>query len=205
MNQENRKKIAYELEAMGVYYSKQLNPQALSMMVSDLEDLPIELVLMAIKKYRQNPKNRTFPLPAQIREVITPQTDDRSLSIELSRKVLKALNNHGWAWQHGFYENGKPYFEDDKGNRFDSFREAVISELGNLGWEIIETRGGWQNLALMANEQEEGIYAAQLRDQIEATLKNKKAGVDISKIPIPSPDTDAVRALISGVNLKSVS
>lgn len=205
MNQENRKKIAYELEAMGVYYSKQLNPQALSMMVSDLEDLPIELVLMAIKKYRQNPKNRTFPLPAQIREVITPQTDDRSLSIELSRKVLKALNNHGWSWQHGYYENGKPYFEDDKGNRFNNFRDAVVSELGNLGWEIIETRGGWQNLALMANEQEEGIYAAQLRDQIEATLKNKKAGVDISKIQIPNPDTDAVKALIAGVNLKSVS
>lgn len=205
MNTENRKKIAYELEAMSVYYSKQLNPHALSMMVSDLEDLPPELVLLAIKKYRQDPRNKTFPLPAQIREVLLPKTDDRALSIELSRKILRALTKHGWCWSHGYFENGKPYFEDDKGNKFDNFKDAVISELGELGWQLIESRGGWQNLSKMANEQEEGIYAAQLRDQIEAILKNKRAGVDISKIAIPSPETDSVKALISGIKLKSIT
>jgi hypothetical protein len=203
MNPEARKKIAYELEAMSVYYSKQLNPQALSMMVSDLEDLPAELVLMAIKKYRQNPKNRTFPLPAQIREIIHPSADDRAVSIELSRKILKALGTHGWSWQHGYYENGKPYFEDDKGNRFETFQQAVVSELGLIGWEIVESRGGWQNLATMANEQEEGIYQAQLRDQIEAAIKNKKSGVDVSKLSLPSPEADAVKALLSGFEFKS--
>jgi hypothetical protein len=196
MNQEIRKKIAYELDSMGVYYSKQLNPQALSMMVSDLEDLPIELILMALKKYRQNPKNRTFPLPAQIREIINPQTDDRAVAIELSRKILTAIGRHGWAWQHGYFENGKPYFEDDKKNRFEHFHEAVVSELGELGWQIIQSRGGWQALTSSANEEDEGIYFAQLRDQVESTLKNLRAGIDIAKFALPDPKRDAVRAIL---------
>lgn len=204
MNQEIRKKIAYELEAMSVYYSKQLNPNALSMMVSDLEDLPVELVLMAIKKYRQNPKNRSFPLPAQIREIITPSSDDRSLSIELSRKIIKALGKHGWSWEHGYYLNGKAYFEDDRGNKFVNFKDAVISELGEIGWEIIESRGGWKNFTTMANEQEEGIYAAQLRDQIEAIIKNKKAGIDVSRMSLPNPDVESVKALLSGFEFKGM-
>lgn len=204
MNAENRKKIAYELEAMSVYYSKQLNPHALSMMVSDLEDLPPELVLLAIKKYRQDPRNKTFPLPAQIREVILPKTDDRSVSIELSRKILKALNKHGWCWSNGYFENGKPYFEDDKGNKFDNFKDAVVSELGELGWHVIESRGGWSNLSKMANEQDEGIYNAQLRDQIESIIRNKKAGIDVSRMPLPSPEIESVAALLGSVKLKSI-
>lgn len=204
MNQENRKRIAYELEAMSVYYSKQLNPQALSMMVSDLEDLPSDLVLMAIKKYRQDPRNKTFPLPAQIREIIYPRTDDRAVAVELSRKLLKALNKHGWSWEHGYYHNGKPYFEDDRGNVFPSFREAVVSELGEVGWDIIESRGGWQNFSTMANEQEEGIYQAQLRDQIESVIKNKKAGLDVSKYSLPNPEVESVKALIGRMTIKTI-
>jgi len=205
MTREEKIRVAQKIAMVNSIYSFKIADDAAMYQAELLADLPYVLVIAAFDDLVKNNTTGRPPSVGHVRQKLEPKTDDRSLSIELSRKVLKALNNHGWSWQHGYYENGKPYFEDDKGNRFNNFREAVISELGNLGWEIIETRGGWQNLALMANEQEEGIYAAQLRDQIEATLKNKKAGVDISKIQIPSPDTDAVKALIAGVNLKSVS
>lgn len=204
MTREEKIRVAQKIAMINQIYSFKITDDAAMYQAELLADLPYVLVIAAFDDLVKNNTTGRPPSIGHVRQKLEPKTDDRALSIDLSRKVLKALNKHGWSWEHGYYHNGKPYFEDDKGNKFETFREAVVSELGELGWEIIESRGGWQNLSTMANEQEEGIYQAQLRDQIEATIKNKKAGVDVSKIPLPSPDTEAVKALIAGVNLKTV-
>ena len=140
------------------YYSKDLSRELLELYCADLADLDENSCIEAYNIYRKNPKNRTFPLPSQIREIVNPKQNisDERLAAEIAGRVSGAIVKFGWA------------------NPSDA--KAFI---GETGWAVVERRGGWsyicQNVGLSINP---GVFEAQVRNQVETALK---IGDSISK------------------------
>lgn len=188
MTESELKELKRTIFLTARYYNRELEPDVIVMMADDLSTLPFPEVMEAFLKYRRNPKNRTFPLPAQILDIVHPEPDSREFATVLARKIDLAVAKHGWNWEQGFYHKDGNWWEDDKGNIFSSFKEAVISELGEIGWHTICSRGGWIATRNSANEMEEGIFISQCRDQIQASYNLQKQGIDVSKIALPQPE-----------------
>lgn len=180
------------------YYNYNLRPEVLNMHCEDLKDYDEQKVLNAYVAYRKDFKNRSMPLPAQIIQIMNPKMDSRDFANELARKIDKAVSKFGYAWQDGVFFNGERYFEG--GGRYHwTFKEAVIAELGPLGWHAICLRGGWLSVRNSANEMEEGIFIAQMRDQLQSSYNLQQQGIDVTMIEMPSTKeqerVDSIRKL----------
>lgn len=105
------------------YYRQTIDRAVLDMYADDLADLSTEAVLGAYTAYRKNPKNKTFPLPAQIREMIAPQQTPEAEAREVIDRIKIAIRDFGWA--------------DAMGAR---------AYLGPLAWSVVKGMGGWQSV-----------------------------------------------------------
>lgn len=81
------KKRFIELSA---YYDKQLTDVALAMYCEDLSDLIYEDVIDAMRIYRRSVKNKTFPLPSQLREIIQPEVSEIDDANEVANRIIAA-------------------------------------------------------------------------------------------------------------------
>ncbi|CAB4152809.1 hypothetical protein UFOVP610_29 [uncultured Caudovirales phage] len=102
------------------YYSKTLNSQVLEMYVEDLADYETSKVIEAYKKYRKDPKNKFFPLPAQIIEIINPTVSKEARSQDVAARIRESVSRFG-------HSNAK---------------EAQMY-IGSEGWNIVRRFGGW--------------------------------------------------------------
>jgi hypothetical protein len=165
----NRQALAKVIKAVAVYYGRQLEPEVLSLMVDDLEDLPVDEVTAAYGRYRKNPKNRFFPLPSQIRELVAPEefVEIEVQAREIAARVVGAVTSHGWC-------NAK----------------AAELYIGPIGWQTVLRQGGWmhicQNLGVTINPT---TFQAQLRDQIEGTLRYGTPAIERSIRALPAHES----------------
>lgn len=185
-NPNEKNYFAKMLSITSKSYDKILDLDVAMMITTDLEDLDFESCLRALQTYRHDSKNKFWPKGADIRAIVQPSPDSRVIAIELARKIERAVTDHGWNWENGFFaSDGSSYWKDNSGNVFSSFQSAVVSELGDIGWHVIASRGGWLNVRESVNQMEEGMFIAQMRDQIQATIMLKQQGIDITKIQMP--------------------
>ena len=56
--------------------------------------------------------------------------------------------------------------------------EDAKAYLGEIGWALVQLRGGWENLCQIQND-EIGITTAQLRESAKALLNRKKRGEEL--------------------------
>lgn len=151
-------KLKETIIGTAVYYGRQMTPEVLQMMVEDLEDLDPVACEQAYRAWRRNPKNKTFPLPAQIREVVAPEEsiDPEDLAREIAARIVGAVPKFGWC----------------------NAREAE-KFIGPEGWEIVRRQGGWsyicENLGVTMSP---STFQAQLRDQLKANLKHGLGAID---------------------------
>lgn len=171
------------------YYSKELNPEVVSMMAQDLEDLPFESVVNAYNKYRKEDRIMKFPMPSQIRDIVSPKIDSKELAIHITRKIDKAILKHGWNWEQGYFGSDGIYWESN-GKKFNSFKEALIEEIGDIGYHSICLRGGWSSVCQSSNEMDEGQYYSQMRELIQSSINLSKQGVDVTRINMPTKNND---------------
>lgn len=122
MNQQEKNSVAIAIALTGEYYGRPQKKEVIAMMVSDLEDLSTALVLKAYDDYRKDPKNRTMPLPAQIRAIIKPSVEPDQASREILAKILEAQDRFGYTWP----QQAKEF-------------------IGEIGWSLIRAYGGWEN------------------------------------------------------------
>lgn len=200
MTQEQRNNLGQILASMGVIYGRNdLTPPVLSMYLDDLEaaGLSFANAVIACTRYRRDKKNIRFPLPAQLIDAARPEFEPKTLATDIARRIDKACADHGWNWDQGFFHSFSPdsdqatfYFEantPEGPKSFWTFKEAVIAELGEIGWNAICARGGWTQIHQSSKEMPEGTFIAQLRDQIESTIALARQGVDVTRIGLPSP------------------
>ena len=122
MNQENRARIGKTIALTAEYYGRELKREVISMMVDDLIDLPLNDVLKAYDRYRQDHKNRTMPLPAQIMAILNPVLDPDNAAREILGRILDAQARFGYTWP-----------------------KEAREHVGEIGWGLVTVYGGWQN------------------------------------------------------------
>lgn len=135
------------------YYNQGKAPQdaVLAMYAEDLADLDPIQCIDAYNRYRKNPKNRTFPLPAQIRELVCPDEfiSTEAQAREIAARIVGAISQFGW-------NNG---------------RSAEVY-IGPAGWSVVQRQGGWNYLCEnMGTRINPTTFQAQVRDQVEGSLR----------------------------------
>lgn len=184
LNNSEKLELSKIVMATAKYYDKALDADVVRMIVEDLSDISFEQIAKAFFEYRRNPKNKFWPKSSDIRAIVYPQADNREIAITLAYKIDKSIRDHGYNWAIGQFQGGEIYYKGGK-TLHHTFKDAVIAELGPLGWHAICSRGGWLAVRNSANEMDEGIFIAQMRDQIQASYSLEKQGVDITRIEMP--------------------
>lgn len=191
MSPEERKAVAKAWLTLAQVYGKELAQGPLAVMVDSIADLNAGEVLSFMRRWPGVTKFERHPYPKEVRDGVRPPMDTRELATVVARNIDRALSRHGYVWEQGFLGLNGPYWEafvNGKRERFSSFREAVVAELGPIAWEAIEGRGGWQRMIESQREMEEGQFIAQMRDHVQASYSLAEKGVDASKVSLPSPE-----------------
>lgn len=157
------------------YYGRQMSEDVLEMYAEDLADLPPGEVIAAYKAYRRDPKNRAMPLPAQIRELVTPEAfiSPEVQAREIAARIVGAITSFGWC-------NGR----------------AAQEYIGPVGWNAVLRQGGWRNLC-----ENTGVnispttLQAQLRDQIEGEIRFGGRAIEAAVLRLPERDSREKRGL----------
>lgn len=185
MNLEERKRIGELWVGLGSMYGKEIPRQTMTLMLNAIQDLNPLSIEKVLNEWAVKSKLGRHPLPVEIREAINPTLNSRDVANELARKIDKAVGRYGYMWASGVM-GPDGFYWDGGGEKWGSFKEAVIAELGDVGWHVVCSRGGWSHVRESANEMDEGQFIAQMRDQIESTIRLKQSGVDVTKISMPS-------------------
>lgn len=160
--------VKLEIVRLAEFYKESLTPNQIKMYSEDLEDLSAEKLRESIVRYRRDPKNQKFPLPTMLRSMLSPSSNIRSIGTEIAQKIYKAISRHGSEWAIGYISTDGPnYFIGYRGDEkriFTNWRDAVIWEIGDLGFEVIRLIG-WKQLC--EDETDKGIMIAQMRDLTE--------------------------------------
>lgn len=138
------------------YAQRPIEEMALKVYYQDLADLEPGAVVRAYDEWRRNPGNRKFPLPTDIRALLSPEMSDDGKARDAAARVLGAVP------------------------KFGSYRVAdARAYVGELGWEAM-TRvfGTWESLCAELTAKQISTYQAQLRDLSLAILEQgrKRAG-----------------------------
>lgn len=140
------------------YYGRQLSAGVLGMYAEDLSDLDPEACVQAYTQWRRDPKNKTFPLPAQIREIVNPGEfiAVESQAREIAGRICGAIPKFG-------YNNSR----------------AAMEFIGPEGWAVVQNQGGWDYLCReMGLTLNPTSFQAQVRDQLEGSLRYGRAAVE---------------------------
>lgn len=148
MSNDPNKLIKQAIVLTAQYYGLEMRPQVLAMYAEDLADLPPQAVLDAYKAYRRDPANKTPPLPAQIRKMLTPSANNKQIAQEIAQRCFGAIRKFGYT---------KP-------------KEAK-AYIGDVGWKLIETRGGWTFHCQNTMESDVPILTAQFRDSLTSYVE----------------------------------
>lgn len=192
MTPQERIAVAEAWTVIAATFGRDLTRATMKAMLDAIDDLPFEAVMRSLNGWMRTSKTGRHPYPAEIREAIHPEVNSRLSATEIARKIDRACIKHGFYWSQGIMGPNGFYFEDDKGNKFPTFKEAVISELGLIGWHAIYTRGGWEQMAQSANSMDEGQFIAQLRDQCEASIQLQKQGYDFLALDMPGSKKESI-------------
>ena len=141
---ELKKGIVY----VAAYYGRDLKDGVVAMMAGDLEDLSFVEVSAAYKKYRLDPKNKTMPLPAQIRDIVSPEINPDAEARELLGRVKTAITQFG-------YMQG----------------EAAKTYIGEAGWQLVREQGGWNSLCCNSDFLTNDSMQAQARNRLIDIVK----------------------------------
>lgn len=142
------------------YYQKSLTENQLCMYAEDLSRFEAEEIKLAMYEYRNDPKNRFFPIPAQLIEILEPEVDSSLDAVEVSGRIWQAIGNCGWPNPQG-----------------------ARSLVGEIGWYVVERMGGWKSLCDTATESEGGILRAQIRELAKSAIERSKIGY-LHRVPV---------------------
>lgn len=185
MNYNEQNEIAILLSTLSEYYGRQMARPVVMMMVEDLMEYSVDQIKMAVKKYRQDKNNTTFPIPAKLIAIMNPQTSEGSESIVAATEIINAITNFGW-----------------------SNAEQAKDYLGELSWRIVETMGGWTYLCEnMGSKIQIGTFQAQARDLAKSLIERKKAGLDgmPAQIEIQKGKNEKIAELFKGNDMKQIT
>lgn len=138
------------------YYGKKISDEVLLMYYHDLCDLDPNELCTAFEEYRKNPDNKFAPLPAQIREMIRPQTTQEMEAREAVSRIVESVSRFG-------YMRG----------------EEARTYIGELGWRLVTRFSGWAWICENAGTSRFSVpmMFAQMRDLGETLQERERLGI----------------------------
>lgn len=176
MSSDNLSQIQVLLIALAEYYQKPLTENQLVMYAEDLSRFESEKVQAAMYTYRNNPKNKFFPIPAQLIEVLEPEIDPSLQAIEISARIWQAIANFGWP---------NP--------------EGAKDFIGEIGWHVVTRMGGWPSLCDQVMQSDGGMLRAQMREMAKATMERQKLGMLFETPSFPKISVNDNQVMISDI------
>lgn len=202
MNQDQK---LIEMKKLWVYYGKfygtELEPAQIKMYAMATLDLEVSDVQRVMAEFMKS--QRRMMLPVDIRDKIHPEMSDDENCQDLARQIIASLARHGYTWPGGYSGGPKGKYwsawDGTKSVMCDSFKEAVITELGNGGLAVMDRFGGFSRLhdAWAASGDNNTAFFAQLRDLCEVVMKKARLGILDQKIMLPEPEE---KKLLGGPN-----
>lgn len=142
MNAQQLQDLKRLIVFVAKYYGKTLEPEVVTMMAGDLQDLPFEEIKQAYEKYRRSDKLMRFPMPATIREMLDPEPSHEDIAREIASRITESITYFGWC-------NG----------------EGARKYIGEIGWDLVRRRGGWMHLCQNHGVTiDPGMFEAQTRE-----------------------------------------
>lgn len=162
MSPQEIKDLKEYLAHLSVYYQRPVPDIVLKMYVEDLQDLPFNQVRQSYDRYRRDPKNRTMPLPAQIRGMLEPQAEPENLARETVARILQAQDRFGYTWPK-------------------EAREFI----GEVGWSVVQSYGGWENFCQgLGVHFSVDTFSAHARELIKGRIVHGESiGVQAQQLP----------------------
>lgn len=158
----HRHKIATLVTGLAEYYNKTLTAGQIEMYVEDLISLSPEELHTAVRDYRRRPENKWFPLPAELIGLVRPDVSPEQNAIDAVSRIVESVSKFG------------PYRTVD-----------AKSNIGELGWKVVQRDGGWINVCQNLTEDNLGTTRAQWREMAKSISARAHAGVLDSAPEIP--------------------
>lgn len=182
----NRQILLETIANTAFYYGREISPAVVAMMADDLGAFPPSDCIAAYSAYRQNGKNKSFPLPAQIIEMLEGGNHKNSSNV-LVTKMIAAIKKHDSSWckrlPKDSYAGG-------------SFETEFLHELGAEAWHVVKLHGGWPNFCeAFWNSGNETSFKAQIRDLCEGVIERQKLGTLLPFSNFPALDHEPAEQL----------
>lgn len=190
MSEDKRKTLQRVILENLTFYDAPISEMKVKLYADDLMDLDAAAVQAAYVHFRKDRTRTKMPMPGEVRNFISPQTDSREEATRLANGILSSLVVHGWTWPNGYTGGGREYWEavvDGKRILCDSFIQAVGKELGPCAMETIRLLGGWEALhEEWAAAKEHGTMRAQMRDLAQTVIERQRHSANVKAIGLKS-------------------
>jgi len=176
MSAKHQKMIQILLNSLALYIQIPVDKRQLEMYSEDLEDLSYGEITRAIKIYRiQGVKTfGKFPLPSQLIELVRGTNEDNALAAV--ERIFKAVP------KFGSYQSKEA--------------EAFI---GDVGWRTLASFGGWGEICINLNSNNEGMMRSQMAKIAQSVLRRKRSGLLDEKIMLPKIENKELKSLINKI------
>lgn len=141
MNFEERKHVQKLMVVLAEVYNRQISQAAIGVMADALMDLDGAAVVTALKKYISDPNSKGFPMPGQIRSMVSPEMSSDQLAVEAASKIVEAMAKFGWT-------------NADNARTF----------MGEIAWDVVTREGGWTALCERTNNDDLPFLKSQWRE-----------------------------------------
>lgn len=164
--------IKEQIILLAAFAGRDMNQMLLDGYMKAIADLDHESVFRALCDWLKTSKG--FPHPSDIREKVKPEINPADDAQLVANLILAAIGKHG----HTNADRAK-------------------TMIGDLAWETVKLMGGWKHLCEVIDNENEGMYRAQMRGLAE-TVRRKSMRGELHLAPaLPSPHGEAVHGLIS--------
>lgn len=153
MTQEEMRQLKLLILSTVAYYGHSIQDDVLAMYVEDLADLPLPEVADALRAVRRDPKTTRFPLPALIRDRISPAETPDADARDAAARIVSAISSCGW-------------------NNPTRAKQMI----GELGWYVVTMAGGWLTVCETLTHDNVGQLQAQWRELALSSIRRAKAG-----------------------------
>ncbi len=197
------------LGMLAIYYGEQLPDEVLAMFAADLREFSLAAVKQAYETLRRDPRTPTNRLPrpaaviALLKPAATPEDAARDVASRIARCVSKYGLWNGWSPFDPTAAGMTTVYDGANNARYHTQREAMRSEIGELGLLVVDRKGGWAKVC-QAFEAGASFAQADVRELAKTLYTLAQAGT-LHQLPaLPEPKiTNQVGALMQGA-LKSL-
>lgn len=147
MNEQDLKRFWINVS---LYYQKKLPDEIIKMYVYDCKNIALYDLKKAFEAHRQSKKANFMPLPAVLKNFISPPIDETAEANAIVEKIMECISGFGWT---------NP--------------EGAEKQMGEMAWSVVNGFGGWRNLCY---ETISSATRAQLRDLAKSKIVRMQQG-----------------------------